>query len=424
MTMKRMLGVCALAGGTILWAASVWACVWQLDGHVTCAGTGQPLAGVEVRVISTDTEHFDGTAITDENGFYSLVLEQNAACYRATVVLGSSESVAAPASGLVDFCLNEPPGPTIQDWVISSPSCQGACWLTAGGAKFCPITGTKLGENGPRFSWGGNVNPGCSPTAGEGGQWNTIARDLKLHFQGWQIQVVRCGNVEDIPPGSDSPKTPFNFIEFQGTGTLKGIQGNKVDYGTVSFFARCEDRNEPGSTGERDGAFKDRYFLHVYSNPSDPNGSTLLLVDVDGDPATVDPLTITDGNMQIHISSCEEVLARATTSVTPKRVGAPLAPVAAGTTAEPSLGVASGTPIRDAALLRFSLPQASPVSLRVFDVTGRLVRELVSDQRGAGVHTVGWDLRDAVGQKITRGVYFARLAVGPRVLTRSLIVVR
>ena len=60
--------------------------------------------------------------------------------------------------------------------------------------------------------------------------------------------------------------------------------------GTVYFFSHCEDRNEPGSAGVRDGALKDRYFLHVYSNPADPAGSTLLLVDVDGDPTTVDPV--------------------------------------------------------------------------------------------------------------------------------------
>src|SRR5204863_9204251 len=71
----------------------------------------------------------------------------------------------------------------------------------------------------------------------------------------------------------------------------------------VYFFGRCEDRNEPGSNGQRDGAGKDRYFLHVYTDPSNPNGSTIMLVDIDGNPATVDPLIITDGNMQIHVPS-------------------------------------------------------------------------------------------------------------------------
>jgi hypothetical protein len=424
--MKRLLSVCATGGLALLWATSVWACVWQLNGQIHCEGNGLPLAGVQIRVQSSDGGGFDGTAISDETGYYSVLLPEVPGCYRATAVLGPSESVVLPSGGVFDFCLTAPESPTTQNWVIASPSCTGGtCWLTAGGAKFNPITGSKLGENGPRFSWGGNVNPGCSPTAGEGGQWNTIAHHLKLHFQGWQIEVVRCGNVDGIPPGSDSPQTPYNFIEFRGTGTLKGIRGNKVDFGTVYFWARCEDRNEPGSAGERDGASKDRYFLHVFADPAAPNASTLLLVDEDGDPATVDPLTITDGNMQIHISSCESVIERTTpAALSLPPAAAPGAPVAGTEVAQLSFAAAGTNPIRDAAMLRFTLPQDAAVSLSVFDVTGRLVRELAEGRHGAGVHTVGWDLRDAEGQKIARGVYFARLVVGARKLTRTLVVVR
>ena len=61
-----------------------------------------------------------------------------------------------------------------------------------------------------------------------------------------------------------------------------------------------------GSKGANDGADVDRYFLHVFTDPSDPAGSTVLLVDVDGDPTTVDPVTITGGNMQMHASSCDD----------------------------------------------------------------------------------------------------------------------
>jgi hypothetical protein len=71
----------------------------------------------------------------------------------------------------------------------------------------------------------------------------------------------------------------------------------------VQFFGRAEDRNEPGSSGAKDGALVDRYFLSVF----DGAGAKLLLIDVDGNPATVDPVTITDGNLQIHISSCSGI---------------------------------------------------------------------------------------------------------------------
>jgi hypothetical protein len=172
--------------------------------------------------------------------------------------------------------------------------------MTGGGAKFSTITNIGMAQKGPQHSFGGNVNPSCSPFPGQGGQWNHIAHKDKLHFMGTVIQVVRCGNVPRIPEGSESPVTPFNFIESQGTGTLKGIKGNKDDYGIVNFFARVEDRNEPGSSGAKDGTLVDRYHLHVF----DSAGNTLLLVDGDAVAATVEPVLITHGNLQLHISSC------------------------------------------------------------------------------------------------------------------------
>ncbi len=183
----------------------------------------------------------------------------------------------------------------------------GKCWLTAGGVKFSSITGMMMAEykqNGPLDSVGGNVYPGCNAESGDGGNWNHIAHKENLHFQGTDIQIVRCGNVDGIPAGSESPVTPFNFIEFKGTGTLKGISGNKANYGTVCFFARAEDRNEPGNEKALlpdGGALIDRYYLRVFDCSTQ---NVLLLVDMDNNPATIDPITITGGNFQIHISSC------------------------------------------------------------------------------------------------------------------------
>jgi hypothetical protein len=173
--------------------------------------------------------------------------------------------------------------------------------------KFDSVLGIKAAQRGPRFSFGGNTFPGCSPTAGDGGQWNFVDHARKLHFQGWRVDQVVCGNVPGIPPGSTSPPTQFNYIEFSGVGTMNGIGGNKVSYDRVYFFVRAEDRNEPGNENALlpdGGDLIDRVFLRVYTNPLDPVGSIIYLLDVDGNAATVDPITITGGNIQIHISSC------------------------------------------------------------------------------------------------------------------------
>jgi hypothetical protein len=408
-----------------------FAYAWHVSGSVLCDATGLPLGGVTVQAISNDGGGFTGSATTDASGAYFIALPDDVlGCYNIAPLVGANESVVTPPSGSVSFCPVVGASETVQNFVISSPACANeGCWLTGGGAKFSSITNSSLGVSQRSstskatkdFNWGGNVNPGCSPTAGQGGQWNTIDNGQSLHFQGTAIQVVRCGNVDGIPPGSTSPVTPFNFIEFTGTGRVKGIKGNKADYPLVYFFGRAEDRNEPGSNGQHDGAGKDRYFLNVYTDPSNPTGSSIMLVDMDGDPATVDPLIITDGNMQIHVSSCDTPPSFSTASA-PGNGTALMATSATNLPTEISFSTPRPNPAVNRTFLNYSLPSDAKVSLAIFDVTGRMVRQLENGLSSAGNHSVTWNLDGSDGGPVARGMYFARLMVDSKVYTQHVIV--
>jgi flagellar hook assembly protein FlgD len=59
--------------------------------------------------------------------------------------------------------------------------------------------------------------------------------------------------------------------------------------------------------------------------------------------------------------------------------------------------------------VRFTLPEAGPVRVSVFDVSGRLVRTLFDGVRGAGPVEMDWDGRDGRGQTAGAGPYFARI---------------
>ena len=68
--------------------------------------------------------------------------------------------------------------------------------------------------------------------------------------------------------------------------------------------------------------------------------------------------------------------------------------------------------------IEYSLPEQTEVSVKVYDVLGRRVRTLVSEEtQRSGVHTLQWDARDKQGQAVASGVYFARLDAGQ---TRSI----
>src|SRR6185503_17790652 len=166
-------------------------------------------------------------------------------------------------------------------FLIRNPNCvtnippvtPGRCWLTGGGT-------VEKGKGQPAFSFGGVVNPGCSPTAAGGGNWNVVWHAGNLHFKGLDIEVITCGNVPGSPPGSTSPKTDFNYIDFQGVGTLKGNGGNKADFGSVQFTARAVDLGEPGTA--------DRLYLRVFNSANE----TLMLISANpSNPTEIAPIT-------------------------------------------------------------------------------------------------------------------------------------
>ncbi|RKX22331.1 MAG: hypothetical protein DRP45_11485 [Candidatus Zixiibacteriota bacterium] len=59
--------------------------------------------------------------------------------------------------------------------------------------------------------------------------------------------------------------------------------------------------------------------------------------------------------------------------------------------------------------IEFTLPDACPVSLRVYDATGRLIRTILDRRLKAGLHRYSWNGRDFLGKKVSQGVYFIQL---------------
>jgi subtilisin family serine protease/flagellar hook assembly protein FlgD len=60
--------------------------------------------------------------------------------------------------------------------------------------------------------------------------------------------------------------------------------------------------------------------------------------------------------------------------------------------------------------VRFAVPvDGRPVVLSIYDVSGRLVRNLVNGAVPAGHHVVTWDACDESGRRVTSGVYFYRM---------------
>ncbi len=67
-------------------------------------------------------------------------------------------------------------------------------------------------------------------------------------------------------------------------------------------------------------------------------------------------------------------------------------------------------PFNPVTTIAFGMPVAGAVEIAVYDVAGRQVRTLLSDEKGPGYHSVVWDGMSDAGEKVASGVYFARLS--------------
>jgi len=67
----------------------------------------------------------------------------------------------------------------------------------------------------------------------------------------------------------------------------------------------------------------------------------------------------------------------------------------------------------------FSLPEPAQVTLNIYDITGRLVKQLINQNTPAGYHTVSWD-----ASGYSSGIYFARIQAGDVVKTQKMVLIK
>jgi hypothetical protein len=91
------------------------------------------------------------------------------------------------------------------------------------------------------------------------------------------------------------------------------------------------------------------------------------------------------------------------------------------------LRIAGSNPARSSFRLEYAVPEGNggaTVALSIYDCSGRLVRDLVNERQGAGLHSATWDTRDASGRSASPGVYFCRLKMGGKLGTARILVLK
>lgn len=81
-------------------------------------------------------------------------------------------------------------------------------------------------------------------------------------------------------------------------------------------------------------------------------------------------------------------------------------------------------PFNPSTQIHFSLPEAGVVSLRIYDINGRLVRQWHDEQRRAGEHAIVWDGNDQQGRPLTSGTYFSEFVYGSERRVARMVLLR
>jgi hypothetical protein len=214
--------------------------------------------------------------------------------------------------------------------------------------------------------------------------------------------------VNDANDPDGGPNEEVNFpvitsaIETAGQTTVSGTLDIDSDpiQALVEVFKVSTD---PSGYGEG----------QAYLGTANPNASGNWSVVVSGLVAG-DTVTATTTDMNLNTSEFAQNFIVVTgieenTSIIPQRY---------------ELGQNCPNPFTHSTVMFFALPFTSDLTLRVYDVTGRIVAHLAEGHYAAGHHTIQWDGRDQGGRRVSPGVYIYTLNAGEYSAMRKMIVSR
>ncbi|MFC2084819.1 T9SS type A sorting domain-containing protein, partial [Bacteroidota bacterium] len=81
-------------------------------------------------------------------------------------------------------------------------------------------------------------------------------------------------------------------------------------------------------------------------------------------------------------------------------------------------------PFNPATTLRYGLPKASFVSIKIYNLLGQLVKTLVNEDVSAGIYEVQWNGDDESGRKVASGTYIYRVVAGKNVVTKKMVLLK
>lgn len=81
-------------------------------------------------------------------------------------------------------------------------------------------------------------------------------------------------------------------------------------------------------------------------------------------------------------------------------------------------------PFNPATTIKFTLEKPESVNIKIYDIKGALIRELMNKKANAGSNKIVWDGKNEHGNIVTSGIYFYRISAGKFSKTKRMVFIR
>jgi len=81
-------------------------------------------------------------------------------------------------------------------------------------------------------------------------------------------------------------------------------------------------------------------------------------------------------------------------------------------------------PFNPITTLRYDLPDDAMVNVTIYDMMGRIVKNLVSSQQNAGYKSIQWDATNNIGQPVSAGLYLYTIQAGEFRQTKKMVLLK
>jgi len=81
-------------------------------------------------------------------------------------------------------------------------------------------------------------------------------------------------------------------------------------------------------------------------------------------------------------------------------------------------------PFNPTTMIQYALPEATDVTILIYDMLGKKVAELVNGVKEAGIQSINWNGLDYKGNPVSAGIYIYQLQAGQFVQTRKMVLLK